>query len=76
MINGWIARSNPLAVTMVLYKAPFQGRKDLNRYGKPRASNQSKKYGKGANDPWLLVTSLPCEPTLKKEVINITKHIG
>jgi hypothetical protein len=73
MINGWIARSNPLAVTMILYKASQKGRKDLNRYGKPRKINQSKKYGKGANDPWLLVTSLPCEPTLKKEAINIYK---
>ena len=53
-----LARSNPLFTTLVLYKQPAQGRHSLNRKGEPRRSKTSLTAARGADEPWLLATSL------------------
>lgn len=67
-------RSAPLACRLVLYKQPPKGRRSMNRAGKPYANQKAKKYAKGANEPWLLCTSLPLNRTLAKKAVNIYRQ--
>lgn len=69
--SGAINRSNPLDCRLIIYKQASQGRKDLNRYGEVRQSSNAKKYAKGANDPWLLSTSLKMTNSLGKKAVAI-----
>jgi hypothetical protein len=69
--SGAINQSNPLDCRLIIYKQESQGRQDLNRYGEARKSTNAKKYAKGANDPWLLSTSLKMTNTLGKKAVSI-----
>lgn len=54
---GAYARSNPIAVRMVLAKRPLIGRHSLNRYGTRRKCRASTKSARASCEPWLLVSS-------------------
>jgi hypothetical protein len=69
--SGAINRTNPLDCRFIIDKQKLQGRKDLNRYGKARQSQNVKKYAKGARGPWLLSTSLKMTRRLGKQAVSI-----
>ena len=69
--EGAIARSNCLKCRLVIYKQSPKGRKSLNHLGQERQSKTAKVYKKSANDPWLLVTSLPQGRQLAQRVMKI-----
>lgn len=71
VMNGRITRSNPLECRLVSYKQKTKGRHNLNWVGQPRQSKASKTHSKGANDPWLLSTSLPKSRSLAKQAVSI-----
>jgi len=56
-----------------LYKKANKGRHHINRQGLRHASTQSKQHAKGANDPWLLSTSLKQNQTLARRAVAIYK---
>jgi len=55
--RGEYARSNPVAVQVVLAKRPAKGRHHLSIYGKKRANKSSLHSARAAKEPWLLVSS-------------------
>lgn len=55
---GAYARSNPVAVRLVLAKRPRKGRHRLTIYGVRRVGRASAKCARAARKPWLLVSSL------------------
>jgi len=57
----------------VLFKSSNKGRHHVNRQGLRHASTQPKQHAKGANDPWLLSTSLKQNQTLARRAIAIYK---
>ncbi|MDF3126676.1 IS4 family transposase [Rheinheimera sp. 1928-s] len=60
--NGvMLAKTNPMETALVLYKGAAKGRHAYNRNGEPRRSKVSLKAAKGADEPWLLATSLSVE---------------
>ncbi len=50
------ARTNPVAVRLVLAKRPRRGRRQLNIYGRRRAG-RTQKCARAAREPWLLAAS-------------------
>jgi hypothetical protein len=72
-LSGYITKSNPLAVNMVLYREKSKGRKDLNNSDEPRQSNKSRKYALGSSDPWVISTSLRIKRGLGKKIVDIYK---
>lgn len=59
--NVTLARRNPLATSLVLYKNRAKDRHAVNRDGLPRRCKVSVNAANGAKEPWVLATSLPIE---------------
>ncbi len=53
------------------YKSKKIGRKSKTKRGNVRRSAQSLQHAKGANEPWLLVSSLPENSKIAKKVVDI-----
>lgn len=53
------------------YKGKSMYRKAKTKHGNIKQSAQSKKFAKGAKEPWLLVSSLPTSSSVAKKVIKI-----
>jgi hypothetical protein len=68
---GAYARSNPVAVRIVLSKRPKKGRRCLNRYGIKRAGRSSSKNARSASEPWLLVSSLGLQHLSADAVVRL-----
>ena len=69
-----IAKANPFECTLVLVRQKSKGRQAKNKDGSRKCSKKSQKYAKGAQDPWLLATSLPVSGNIAKKVVAIYKH--
>jgi len=66
-----MARSNPMACQLVLYKGKPKGRVHKNRLGKRSRAGHSRKQAARGREPWLLATSLgPCS-TLASKVVRL-----
>lgn len=72
--NAKIAKRNPFACTLVLFKQKNQGRHATNPDGSPKRARSSLKHAEGATDPWLLATSLPLHRNLAKQVVAIYRQ--
>lgn len=72
--SAQIARANPFECTLVLVKHKSKGRHAKNKDGSRKCSKKSQKYAKGAQDPWLLATSLPVSGNIAKKVVAIYKQ--
>ena len=59
--NVTLARGNPLATSLVLYKNRSKDRHAVNRDGQKRRCKVSVNAASGAKEPWVLATSLPIE---------------
>jgi len=59
--NVTLARRNPQATSLVLYKSRSKNRHAVNRDGQPKRSKVSVNAANGAKEPWVLATSLPIE---------------
>ena len=70
-LNAQISRSRPFACALVLMKQKPKGRHALNTNKAKKRSGQSLEHARGANDPWLLATSLPAHRNLAKQVVSI-----
>ena len=70
-ISAQLSRSNTLSTTLVLFKGKSKGRSSINCFGQKRQNSNTKKYAKGAADPWLIATSLPQCSGVAKRVIKI-----
>jgi len=66
-----IARSNPFDCSLVLVKHKPKGRHAYNANGSVKRSTHSLKHAAGADDPWLLATTLPMHRQLAKQVVAI-----
>jgi hypothetical protein len=66
-----MARSNPIACQLVLYKGKPKGRVHKNRLGERSRCGHSEKQAAREREPWLLATSLgPCS-TLANKVVRL-----
>ena len=65
-----ICKSNVLSLNLCIFKSKKKGRKELNKSGRKRTDGTSLEYRKSANEPWLLVTSLPESYFLAKRVVK------
>lgn len=65
-----LARSNPIACQLILYKGKPKGRVQKNRQGKRSGATRSRRAAAAGKEPWLLATSLPMQSTLAKKVVN------
>lgn len=72
--NAQIAKKAPFSCTLVLFKQKNKGRHASNADGSPKRSKHSLKHAEGANDPWLLATSLPNHRNLSKQVVGIYRQ--
>lgn len=72
--NAQIARYKPFRCTLILMKQKNKGRHATNPDGSPKQSGVSIKHAQGANDPWLLATSLPAHRNLSKQVVAIYRQ--
>lgn len=68
-----IARRNPLNASLYIYKDHKKGRIKKTIQGEKCQSSNSKKYAKGANEPWVISTSLSEGINTAKRVIKIYK---
>ena len=66
--------SNPWPCRMVLYKAKSKGRHQLNKLGGISMTERSRRARSGANEPWLLATSLPQCAGLAKRVVRLYRQ--
>lgn len=64
-----IARKNPLNAVLYIYKEQSKGRIKKTIQGDKCQSSNSKKYTRGANEPWIIITSLPEGLNTAKKVI-------
>jgi hypothetical protein len=69
-----IARSKPFECTLVLVKQKTKCRHATNPDGSRKQSKISLSHAKGAEDPWLLATSLPAHRNLSKQVVAIYRQ--
>lgn len=69
-----IAKINPFECTLVLVRQKSKGRQAKNIDGSRKCSKKSLKYAKGAQDPWLLATTLPFSRNIAKKVVAIYKQ--
>lgn len=72
--NSQIAKSQPFACTLILFKQKTKGRHASNPDGTRKASKRSKVHAQGAKDPWLLATSLKSHRHLSKQVVAIYRQ--
>lgn len=73
IMTGYLTSTHEYQVNMALYKSKEKGRKDINRYGQPRKSKQSRKHAKGAHDAWVISTSLAIKDNLGKKLVSFYK---
>lgn len=66
-----MARSNPIACQLVLYKGKPKGRVHKNRLGKRSKATRSRRAEVPGKEPWLLATSLPFSSTLAKKIVSL-----
>lgn len=72
--SAQIARREPFKCSLILVKQKSKGRHATNPDGSHKKSKHSKHHAKGANDPWLLATSLPAHRNLAKQVVAIYRQ--
>lgn len=68
-----VAKANPIHVNLYLFQGKNKGRIRKTVQGEKCRSSNSKKYAKGANEPWVIVTSLPQNYDTAKKVIRLYK---
>ncbi|ANH12191.1 Uncharacterised protein [Legionella pneumophila] len=68
-----VARANPLNANLYIYKERSKGRIKKTLQGVKCQSGNSKKYAKGAKEPWIIITSLPKGLNTAKKIIKIYK---
>ncbi|CZG36605.1 Transposase DDE domain [Legionella pneumophila] len=68
-----IARANPLNADLYIYKEHSKGRIKKTIQGVKCQSGNSKKYAKGAHEPWIIITSLSKGLNTAKKIIKIYK---
>ncbi|MDX1857166.1 IS4 family transposase, partial [Legionella pneumophila] len=68
-----VARANPLNADLYIYKERSKGRIKKTLQGVKCQSGNSKKYAKGAKEPWIIITSLPKGLNTAKKIIKIYK---
>jgi hypothetical protein len=66
-----LAKANPTAANLVIYKKKPKGRHCYTRKGKVAQWTNSKLTAKREKEPWLLATSLKLTSTLAKRVVKI-----
>ena len=69
-----IARYKPFECTLILFKGKNKGRHATNPDGSRKQSKISLTNARGADDPWLLATSLPAHRNLSKQVVAIYRQ--
>ncbi|MEO6850356.1 MAG: IS4 family transposase, partial [Mucilaginibacter sp.] len=65
-----LCKSNPILLNLCLFKRKKKCRKGLNKAGKKRRDTTSLDQRKAANEPWVLVTSLPKSSFLAKQTVK------
>jgi len=68
-----LCKKNPLQTHMYIVKQLPKKRKALTKAGKVRQDSTSKKHSKAAEEPWILVTSLPKKFNSEKKIVKIYK---
>ncbi len=68
-----IARANLLDADLYIYKERSKGHIKKTLQGVKCQSGNSKKYAKGAKEPWIIITSLPKGLNTAKKIIKIYK---
>jgi hypothetical protein len=66
-----LARSNPMACHLYLYKKPRMGRCKKTVYGQPALSKHSKKNAERERTPWVLASSLGPEDKTAKQIMRL-----
>jgi hypothetical protein len=69
-----IAKSNPFAMNVYIMKNKNKNRIKKTKVGKKCQSSNSKKYAKGANEPWVIVTSLSHKHSSAKNVMKLYQY--
>lgn len=69
--QAMVAKSNPLQVNLYIYQGKSKGRIKKTIPGDKCCSSNSKKYAKGASEPWVLATSLPEKHATAKKIIRL-----
>ena len=69
-----IVKSKPFGCNLVLVKEKAKGRRAFNANGTRQRDSDALKYANGAQDPWLLATSLPYHRHLSKQVVGIYRQ--
>jgi hypothetical protein len=68
-----VARNNPMEMKMYMVFGKDKGRIKKTRLGIKCQSSNSKKYAKGAKEPWVIVTSLLHQHNAAKKIIGLYK---
>jgi hypothetical protein len=68
-----VAKANPIDMHLYTFREKSKGRIKKTIQGEKCRSSNSKKYAKGAKEPWVLVTSLPQHHTTAKKVMKLYK---
>lgn len=71
LAKATVAKKNPLEMNLYLFQGKSKGRIKKTIQGDKCRSSNSKKYAKGAKEPWVLVTSLPQHHTTAKKVMKL-----
>ena len=72
--HGLLTEKEKVPVHLVLYKGKCTNRHKRNLDKKISASGKSRKYSKGAKEPWCLVTSLPPTQENPNHIVNIYRQ--
>jgi hypothetical protein len=70
-MEAYIRQTDPYPCRLVVYRQKPKGRHNLNRFGVPKQSKASKVHAQGANEPWVISTSLPLSHQLARKVVKI-----
>jgi len=68
-----VAKANPMDMNMYLVKEKKKNRIKKTKNGEQCKSSNSKKYAKSANEPWVIITSLPHKHSSTKKIIKLYK---
>lgn len=68
-----VAKANPMDANLYIFQGKSKGRIKKTIQGEKCCSSNSKKYAKGAKEPWVIVTSLADSHTTAKKVMKLYK---
>jgi hypothetical protein len=71
--HATVAKANPMDINLYIFRGKSKGRIKKTIQGEKCCSSNSKKYAKGANEPWVIVTSLADSHATAKKVMKLYK---